>query len=93
VLNGLSAEGATLGEQSYAVLRKADELLRAAGSSMQQLVKMNVYIAEFDPYPQFNDATRELFADFTPPTRSVIVAPAVTAPALLRIDFLALRGE
>jgi len=93
ILNGVTAEGATLGEQSYAVLRKADTQLRAVGSGLEHLVKMTVYIADFDSYPQFNNATRDLFANFTPPTRSVIVAPAITHPGLLSIDFLALRGQ
>ncbi len=93
VLNGVTAGGATLGEQSYTALREAGRALRAAGSGLEHLVKLTVYIAAFDDYPQFNDATRDLFAEFTPPTRSVVVAPDVTGAALLRIDLLALRPE
>ncbi len=92
VLNGVSANGATLAEQSYGVLRSVDAQLRAVGSGIENLVKMNVYIADFDSYPQFNNVTRELFAHFIPPTRSVIGAPAVTGTALLRIDCVALRA-
>jgi 2-iminobutanoate/2-iminopropanoate deaminase len=92
-LNGVTAVegGETLGAQSEAVFQRAGELLAAAGSGLEHLVKMTVYIAEFDAYPQFNDVTKRLFAEIVPPTRSVIVAPAMTNPAQLRIDFVALQ--
>lgn len=89
-VNGLTAPGATLGEQSAALFERADALLREAGSGLAQLVKLTVLIADFDSYPQFNEVTRRVFAATTPPTRSVVVAPALTAPALLRVDLLAL---
>ena len=91
ILNGITADGASLGEQSVKVLEKADSLLSTAQSTLRDVVKMTVYIREFDAYPQFNDATRRMFADFAPPTRSVLVAPKVTDPGQIRIDFLALR--
>jgi enamine deaminase RidA (YjgF/YER057c/UK114 family) len=92
ILNGVTAEGATLGEQSYGVLAKAGRILSEAGSGIEHLVKMTVVIADFDSYPQFNQATQAVFADITPPTRSVVVAPHLTGAHLLRVDFLALRG-
>ena len=92
ILNGVTAEGATLGEQSYGVLAKAGRILSEAGSGIEHLVKMTVVIADFDSYPQFNQATQTVFADITPPTRSVVVAPHLTGAHLLRVDFLALRG-
>lgn len=91
VLNGVTAEGATLGEQSFALFRKVERQLGAVGSGLDDLVKMTVYIADYDSYPQFNDATRSLFQDFTPPTRSVVVAPEITGRFLLKIDLLAVR--
>ena len=92
ILNGVTAPGESLGEQTVNVLEKADALLRSGRSALQHLVKMIVYIRDFDAYPQFNDATRRMFADFTPPTRSVLVAPDITGEGQIRIDFLALRS-
>jgi 2-iminobutanoate/2-iminopropanoate deaminase len=91
-LNGVHAAGATLEEQSYAVLREAAASLGAVGSGFDHLVKMTVYIAAFNDYPQFDGATRGVFGNLLPPTRSVVVAPAITGAALLRVDFLALQG-
>jgi enamine deaminase RidA (YjgF/YER057c/UK114 family) len=53
---------------------------------------MAVYIADFDSYPQFNDVTKEVFHDMIPPARSVVVAPALTGAALLRLDLIALHA-
>lgn len=90
LLNGMTAAGDTLGEQTRNLLVQADDKLRRAGTALSNLVKMTVYISDFDSYPQFNDVTKELFADFDPPTRSVLVAPRVTGESLLRIHLLAL---
>ena len=92
ILNGVTGPGATLSEQSYAALAEAERQLRAVGSALDRLVKLTVYIAAFDIYPQFNDATRQVFAAFTPPTRSVLVAPHITGDALLRMDIVALAS-
>ena len=54
------------------------------------LVKLTVYLYEFDPYPQFNEATMQHFADTVPPTRSVLVAPEITGSAKIVIDAVAL---
>ncbi len=92
-LNQVQAPGASLGEQSEAVLAEADARLRAVGSGLDQTVKMTVYMGGYDIYPEFNEATKRAFAAFTPPARSVLVAPRITGEFLLRIDFLALAGE
>jgi enamine deaminase RidA (YjgF/YER057c/UK114 family) len=93
MLNGLSAPGVSMREQSENLLAKASELLQREGSALEQLVKMTVYIAAFDLYPDFNEVTKARFASFMPPTRSVVVAPNMTKEALLRIDFLALGDD
>jgi enamine deaminase RidA (YjgF/YER057c/UK114 family) len=92
-LNGLSAPGENLSEQSENLLKEAARRLKRAGSDLSQLVKMTVYLAEFDPYPEFNEATKVAFAQFEPPTRSVLVAPEVTGKSLVRINMIALAGR
>jgi len=96
MLNGLTAAGATLGEQTKNLMAKADAQLRRSGSALRDVLKMNVfYVTPTYPgdYPQFNNATKVAFADFEPPTRSVVRAPRITDPYLLRIDFLALGHD
>jgi enamine deaminase RidA (YjgF/YER057c/UK114 family) len=91
-LNGMTARGATLGEQTRNLLSEASFQLQEGGSALSQLVKMTVYHAEYRDYPQFNEETKRQFAAFDPPARSVLVAPQVTGDALLRIDMIALAA-
>lgn len=96
MINGLAAAGETLGDQTFAVMTEADQQLRANGSSLDRLCKLNVfYTTPTYPgdYPQFNEATKRVFADFEPPTRSVVRAPSITGEYKLRIDFLALASD
>jgi len=91
-LNGLTAPGATLGEQTRNLFHNADEQLRNMGTALSGMVKLTVYLSEYDTYPEFNDATKELFAEFDPPTRSVLIAPRITGDALLRVHLIALAS-
>ena len=89
--NHLGGHGADLGEASEALLADVSNRLAALGGSMDDLVKLTVYLQEFDPYPMFNEATKKYFADIIPPARSVLVAPGVTGSAKVVLDVLALK--
>lgn len=89
VRNGAVGAGATMEAQSEALLDALDAELAAHGAGLADLAKLTVYIRAFDEYPAFNDVTMRRFADFVPPTRSVVVAPAITGASLVRIDALA----
>jgi enamine deaminase RidA (YjgF/YER057c/UK114 family) len=91
IRNGHSAPGDTLYHQSRNLLDAISADLIAQGSSIDRLVKLTVFIADFNAYPQFNTATKEVFADMIPPARSVVVAPSVTGDAHLRVDWVALQ--
>jgi 2-iminobutanoate/2-iminopropanoate deaminase len=90
VLNGLRGDGANMAAETEALLDGAAAALSAHGAGLDALLKLTVYIRSFEEYPAFNDVTRARFADVVPPTRSVVVAPARTEGAALRIDALAL---
>lgn len=89
VLNGVSAFGHDMAEQSEALIDAVLERLAPHGATLQDVTKLTVYIQAFDIYPAFNEVTTRRFAAIIPPTRSVIVAPAITGEALLRVDVLA----
>ncbi len=91
IWNGLRGHGDDLGAASHALLADLKARLEAGGGTLDDLVKLTVYLNAFDPYPQFNTATRAYFEDIIPPTRSVIVAPEVTGDAQLVIDVVALK--
>jgi len=92
-LNGMTAPGANLGEQTHNLLNEAHRLLSEAGSGLSNLVKMLVFTREYDTYPQFNEETKRQFAAFEPPARSVVIAPEVTGESRLLIHMVALSGE
>ena len=92
IWNGLCGFGADLGEASEAFLTDISKRLEEAGGSIDDLVKLTVYLHAFDPYPLFNDTTKRWFADIIPPTRSVLVAPGVTGEAKICVDVLALKA-
>lgn len=91
MINGLVAPGASLTEQTMNLFAEADRQLQEAGSGLPNLVKLTVFIGG-GQYPDFNAATKELFAGFAPPTRSVLAKP-LPGSALLQVDLLALGGE
>lgn len=88
-LNGLYGHGENLGEASVAVFESASRRLEAHGLSLDDILKMTVFIDEFDTYAQFNDVTKDLFHAEVLPTRSVLVAPEVTRDGRIRIDLVA----
>jgi len=93
IWNQLSGSGKDLGEASESLLEEVQSLLVARGGSLEDLVKLTVYLKEFDPYPLFNEATKRAFAEIIPPTRSVLVAPGITGEAQIVMDVLALRTQ
>jgi enamine deaminase RidA (YjgF/YER057c/UK114 family) len=93
MLTQVRGQGQTLGEQTRSALLNAHTILRQQGSAVHSITKMTAYIADYDSYPHFNDATKEVFHDTIPPARSVLVAPAIAEPSLLCLDLIALRDE
>jgi enamine deaminase RidA (YjgF/YER057c/UK114 family) len=93
IWNQLSASGEDLGEASRVLLEEIQALLEERGGRLEDLVKLTVYLKEFDPYPLFNEATKRAFAEIIPPTRSVLVAPGVTGEAQIVVDVLALQAQ
>ncbi len=91
MLNGLTAPGANLTEQTMNLFAEADRQFRQAGSALSDVIKLTVYIGG-GQYPDFNEATKKLFADFEPPTRSVL-GRALTGDSLLQVDLIALAGS
>jgi 2-iminobutanoate/2-iminopropanoate deaminase len=93
VVNNVTAPGNGMEAQSEALFKRVSEQLSEHGSSLEDLVKLTVFIDEFDNYPEFNEVTKRLFGHFMPPTRSVVVAPEITSGSHVRVDCLALRGS
>lgn len=61
-------------EQSHAVLTAISESLKAAGSSMEQVIKTTVWLSDLSHFERFNQVYRGYFQAGTYPVRSTVQA-------------------
>lgn len=79
-------------EQCRAVLAKIKALLEAAGSGMQDVVKITVYITDISVRAAFGKARAEFFGEPKPCSTMVIVKGLVDPALLVEVDAVAVRG-
>lgn len=79
----------TIQESTKAVLDELEENLKSAGSSMDKVLKVSVFLNDIKDYAGMNEAYKGRFGD-TPPVRTT-VAPAGGVPgnSLVEIDVIA----
>ncbi len=72
-----------------AVLRKIEEELVRAGSSMEKVLKVNVYLADLADYDGMNAVFRGRFGD-TPPVRTTVACyGGIPGDSLVEMDAIA----
>jgi 2-iminobutanoate/2-iminopropanoate deaminase len=80
--------------QARAMLKNLEKILAAAGASMDDILKLNVWIASEDVRAHLNTAWVEMFPDAkTRPARQVMIYAHLTEGQLLQCDALAIVGE
>ena len=79
----------TIQEATKAVLDEIEQNLKSAGSSMDKVLKVSVFLNDLKDYAGMNEAYKGRFGD-TPPVRTT-VAPAGGVPgnSLVEIDVIA----
>lgn len=70
------------------VLDEIEKELVNAGSSMDKVLKCNVYLAKAEDYAPMNEAFRGRFGD-EPPVRTTIAAAWIPGDSLVEIDVIA----
>lgn len=76
-------------EQTEQVLKNLSEILEAAGSSLGQVVKTTVFLADMSEFAAMNDVYGTYFtAD--PPARATVAAAGLPRNARVEIDAVAL---
>jgi 2-iminobutanoate/2-iminopropanoate deaminase len=83
------AEG--LDAQVKQALSNVREVLRAAGSDMQQLVSVQVYVSDIESWPRVNEIYREFIGD-PAPARTVVPCGQLHYGAHVEISAIALCG-
>jgi 2-iminobutanoate/2-iminopropanoate deaminase len=76
--------------QTRRVLDNLEAVLTAAGSSLNQAVKVTVYLKDLNDFGALNQVFAERFKA-APPARAVVEVAALPKNALIEVDLIALR--
>ena len=83
--------GATTAEQTEQVLRNLAAVLTAAGTSLQQVVKTTVYLADMADFTAMNEVYGRHFGSHKP-ARSTVAAAGLPKSVRVEIDVVAVLG-
>jgi 2-iminobutanoate/2-iminopropanoate deaminase len=82
-------EGGT-GPQTAQALRNIERILRECGAGLEDLVKVNVYLADIATFSEMNRAYQEVVGS-DPPARITVGGAALALGAAVEIDAVAYR--
>ncbi len=74
--------------QTKNVLDQIEESLKLAGSSMEKVLKVNVYLTDINNFAGMNDAYLDRFGP-EPPVRTTVAVVAIPDGTLVEIDCIA----
>lgn len=75
-------------ERAFEIVRN---VLRAAGSSLEDVVKINVYLVDASHYRAMNDVRKRVFRSPYPASTVVVVKELVLPEALVEVEVIARR--
>ena len=78
-------------EQTEQVLRNLSEVLRAAGSSLNAVVKTTVFLADMNDFGEMNEVYGRFFSE-NKPARATVQAARLPRDARVEIECIALAG-
>lgn len=78
--------------QTRRALDSLSEVLKASGSSLEDVVKTTVFLADIEDFPAVNKVFEELFPS-NPPARSVVQVSALPKGARLEIEAIAVKKD
>lgn len=77
-----------IGQQTQTALANIKKQLQQCGASLEQVVKVTVWLSKAADFPAFNQAYGEVFRE-RPPTRSTVVSELLIPGALVEIEAIA----
>ena len=88
------ATGELVGEdaatQAEGAIRNLQAVLEAAGSSLDKVVKCNVFLVDMGEFAQVNEVYARYFKGDSPPARATVEVSGLPKGALFEIDCVAL---
>ena len=77
-----------LSEQTEQVLKNLSEVLKAAGTSLDNVVKTTVFLADMNDFVEMNEVYSRFFVD-NKPARATVQAARLPRDARVEIDCIA----
>lgn len=87
-----SVVGGNVDVQTERVLNNISGVLRAAGSSMENIVKTTVYLKDMADFPRFNESYAGFFP-VDPPARATVEVSRLPKDVRIEIDAIAVVGR
>jgi 2-iminobutanoate/2-iminopropanoate deaminase len=81
-----------IAEQTEQVLKNLSAVLQAAGSSLAQVVKTTVFLADMKDFAAMNEVYGRFFTS-EPPARATVAAAGLPRDARVEIEVVALLAE
>lgn len=78
-----------MGPQTAQTLTNIESILREAGASWNDVVKVNVFVTDMAQFADMNRAYLEFFPGVDPPARITVGCAALALGALVEIDCVA----
>ena len=79
-------------EQTEQVLKNLSEVLVAAGSSLDEVVKTTVFLADMNDFAEMNEVYSRFFSE-NKPARATVQAARLPRDARVEIECIALAGK
>lgn len=76
-------------EQAIQVLENLKAVLEAAGSTLDDVIKTTVFLADMADFPELNTLYAEYFGEDNAPARSTVQVAALPKGALVEIEAIA----
>ena len=81
----------SIGEQARCCLKNLDAIAKEAGTSLQNAVKVTVFLTDMDDFAEVNSAYKEFFPG-APPARSCVAVAALPKNAQIEIEAICLQA-
>ena len=81
-----------VGEQTEQVLKNLSEVLKAAGTTLDDVVKTTVFLADMNDFAEMNEVYARFFSE-NKPARATVQAARLPRDARVEIECIAVSGQ
>ncbi len=89
-ISGTTAAGENEYEQTTAIIKAAEEVLKEAGATLEHVVRTRIYCTNITNWEEIGKAHGEFFGTIKPATAMVEVSKLIAPEILVEIEFSAI---